>query len=85
MPRQKVATPESPDCRSRAHSPWLIAGPRLTLSRALVKEESVTRLLIAIVVGALLAVGGSLLTATYLAGNTDSTPANAPLYNYGTG
>ena len=29
--------------------------------------------------------GGSLLTATYLAGNTNSTPANAPLYNYGTG
>lgn len=43
------------------------------------------RLLIAIVIGALLAVGGSLLTATYLAGNVNSTPANAPLYNYGTG
>jgi hypothetical protein len=50
-----------------------------------VREESVTRLLVAVVIGALLAVGGSLLTATYLAGNTNSTPANAPLYNYGTG
>jgi hypothetical protein len=45
----------------------------------------VTRLLIAIVIGAALAVGGSLLTATYLAGAANSTPANAPLYNYGTG
>lgn len=44
-----------------------------------------TRLLIAIVIGAALAVGGSLLTATYLAGTANSTPANAPLYNYGTG
>jgi hypothetical protein len=50
-----------------------------------VKEESVTRLLIAVVIGALLAAGGSLLTATYLAGSVNSTPANAPLYNYGTG
>ena len=49
------------------------------------KEESVPRLLIAVVIGALLAVGGSLLTATYLAGKVNSTPANAPLYNYGTG
>jgi hypothetical protein len=45
----------------------------------------VTRLLIAIVIGAVLAVGGSVLTATYLTGATNSTPANAPLYNYGTG
>jgi hypothetical protein len=45
----------------------------------------VVRLLIAIVIGAVLAVGGSLLTAAYLAGATTSTPANAPLYNYGTG
>ncbi len=44
-----------------------------------------TRLLIAVVIGALLAAGGSLLTATYLAGSVNSTPANAPLYNYGTG
>ncbi len=44
-----------------------------------------TRLLIAIVIGAVLAVGGSLLTAAYLTGATSSTPANAPLYNYGAG
>jgi hypothetical protein len=45
----------------------------------------VTRLLIAIVIGAALAVGGSVLTAVYLTGAASSTPANAPLYNYGTG
>jgi hypothetical protein len=45
----------------------------------------VVRLLIAIVIGAALAVGGSLLTATYLAGVTNGPPANAPLHNYGTG
>jgi hypothetical protein len=45
----------------------------------------VTRLLIAIIIGAVLAVGGSVLTVTYLTGATNSTPANAPLYNYGTG
>jgi hypothetical protein len=45
----------------------------------------VTRLLIAIAIGAVLAVGGSLLTAAYLSGSSGSTPANAPLYNYGTG
>ena len=44
-----------------------------------------TRLLIAIVIGAALAVGGSVLTATYLAGAASNTPANAPLYNYGPG
>ncbi len=44
-----------------------------------------TRLLIAIIIGAVLATGGSLLTARYLAGAANSTPANAPLYNYGTG
>ena len=49
------------------------------------REDCVTRLLIAIVIGAALAVGGSLLTASYLAGATSNTPANAPLYNYGTG
>ncbi len=49
------------------------------------KEDPVTRLLIAIVIGAVLAIGGSLLTAAYLAGSASSTPANAPLYNYGTG
>ncbi len=44
-----------------------------------------TRLLIAIIIGAVLAVGGSVLIATYLTGATNSTPPNAPLYNYGTG
>lgn len=44
-----------------------------------------TRLLVAIVIGAALAIGGSLLTASYLAGAANNTPANAPLYNYGTG
>jgi hypothetical protein len=50
-----------------------------------VEEEPVTRLIIAIVIGAALAVGGSFLTATYLAGTASGAPANAPLYNYGTG
>jgi hypothetical protein len=45
----------------------------------------VARLLIAIVIGAVLAVGGSFLTASYLASTTSGSPANAPLYNYGTG
>jgi hypothetical protein len=45
----------------------------------------VIRLLVAIVIGAVLAVGCSFLTATYLAGATDGPPANAPLYNYGPG
>jgi ABC-type cobalamin transport system permease subunit len=45
----------------------------------------VTRLLIAIVIGAALAIGGSVLTVRYLSGAVSSTPANAPLYNYGTG
>jgi hypothetical protein len=50
-----------------------------------IKEEPVARLLIAIVIGAVLAVGGSFLTASYLGGTTSGSPANAPLYNYGTG
>ena len=40
---------------------------------------------IANVIGAMMAVGGSLMTATYLAGVMNGPPANAPLYNYGTG
>ena len=43
------------------------------------------RLFIVIAIGAVLAVGGSMLTAIYLSGMTSGTPANAPLYNYGTG
>jgi hypothetical protein len=43
------------------------------------------RLFIVIAIGAVLAVGGSMLTAIYLSGTTSGTPANAPLYNYGTG
>jgi hypothetical protein len=43
------------------------------------------RLFIVIVIGAVLAVGGSVLTAVYLSGSTSGSPANAPLYNYGTG
>jgi hypothetical protein len=45
----------------------------------------VARLIIVIAIGAVLAVGGSLLTAVYLGGTTSGPPANAPLYNYGTG
>ena len=43
------------------------------------------RLFIVIAIGAVLAVGGSMLTAIYLGGMTSGTPANGPLYNYGTG
>ena len=42
-----------------------------------------TRLLIAIVIGAVLAVGGSVLTVTYLTRAANNAPPNAPLYNYG--
>jgi hypothetical protein len=41
-------------------------------------------MLIAIVIGALLAVGAALGTGALLAGVANGKPANASLYNYGT-
>lgn len=43
------------------------------------------KLLIAIVLGVLLAYGASQLTSVALIGLTAGTPVNAPLHNYGQG
>jgi outer membrane murein-binding lipoprotein Lpp len=42
-----------------------------------------TRLLIAILIGAVLAVGAAVTTSTLLAGSSNGEPANAQLNNYG--
>jgi len=43
-----------------------------------------TRLLIAVIVGVVLAVGAAFLVTSALAGATNGTPTNASLYQYGT-
>jgi hypothetical protein len=42
-----------------------------------------TRLLIAVIVGVVLAVGAAFLASEALAGVTNGTPSNASLYQYG--
>jgi len=41
------------------------------------------RLLIAVAIGAVLAVGATILTGSILLGIANGSPVNAPLYNYG--
>lgn len=41
------------------------------------------RLLIAVIVGLVLAVGGTALAQTVLTSQTNGTPSNSSLYNYG--
>jgi hypothetical protein len=43
----------------------------------------VVRLIIAVVVGLLLAIGGTFLVQSVLASSINGTPSNATLYNYG--
>jgi len=42
------------------------------------------RLIVALAVGAILAVGATYLTTSVLAGVANGSPANRSLYNYGT-
>ncbi len=42
------------------------------------------RLLIALIIGAVLALGASYVARDVLLAGANGTPANAPLYNYGT-
>jgi len=52
-------------------------------SVCLAKEPIMVRLLIALAVGLILAVGASAVTTQVLSGVANGTPTNKTLYNYG--
>ena len=63
---------------------WFAAGLRATRLAALAAEGggAMVRLLVAIVIGAVLAAGASFLISS-VAGTGAAKPVNQPLYNYG--
>jgi hypothetical protein len=63
-------------------------GPQLLLSSKAIADPGadVVRLIIAVVVGAVIALGGTVLVTNVLSNQADGTPtpASSSLYNYGT-
>ena len=60
------------------------AGIAYATGQYLLREPIMVRLLVAMAIGLILAVGATAITAEVLTGVANGTPTNKALYNYGT-